>query len=410
MDRSASALHDDELLATRPMEAVSSEVQSLIRILSVAKQATVVGSFRYQTFEYPSDVDLMEFIPRGMSLKRFAAAFRATVTRVHRDPRFTVTDIKAGVDDRYAVTGIGRIRNGRLVGFDLARIVQHAARLRAQGLLTAAEAEAMRRAAERVQVSDPFSRANLVKEIRRHFILRWSPTEVIRNRKTLRGGKSVTLRQAISSRQTRVKIDAVAFVEGHRFVEFSNIPVLRGVTVTSHNYRRAILNEIAGWIHNNKKWLKVAKRYWLLAAQDRDPVALRLLGKLFRGPAGKLGQIAADLESLCLVPSGGRQRRRIAIGSIKQRLASTPPTLMSPAVLVALMRSLAREEKRGGGSGTASARALERIAQRTMAAVDRHVKSYMLRNGVMHRLSKFLKRERRLMESVPEMRVLLGVG
>jgi hypothetical protein len=57
--RSASALNDAEVRALTPQ-------------LAVTKRAAVVGSFRYQTFEYPSDIDLMDFFPHRVHCEHVA--------------------------------------------------------------------------------------------------------------------------------------------------------------------------------------------------------------------------------------------------------------------------------------------------------------------------------------------------
>lgn len=410
--RTISAFRNKELLAQRSSSAFSVEVRRLIRNMRVGRvEPTVVGSFRFRLFEYPSDIDMMEFLPSSMSSMTLAEYFQKSVQRIRTNRRLIITDIKVGVDPRYEVRGLGTIKKGRLVNFQRASIKQHIRRLQSQHLLTVYEAKRMYACLRKVKPQQPLTRLPLVHLIRQFYILRWTPDEISRGFKRVRGGLPISLVDAIKNHRTRLKIDAVALLGNHRFVEFSNIPIVPNVTLTPKYYQRSVLNEMDIFLKTSSNWMKLAKRTWLLAAQAKTYTILRPLSKLFRGPSGKLGQLKTDLETLCLVEQKTNlslTQRQKALGSIKQRIAGIPPTLISDRTLHRLITQLTKLEHQRRKTPS-YLRTINGLVENLSKIIDAYVKGYLLRSGVLQYIRNLLKRHRTKFESVPEKCVLLGV-
>lgn len=412
MTRSISAFRNKELLAERSANAFPIEVRQLIRVMRVGRaEPKVVGSFRFRLFEYPSDIDMMEFLPRSTSSAKLATNFQNCVRRIHANRRLFITDIKAGVDPRYEIRGLGTVKNGRLVKFERASLQAQIYRLRKHNLLTLDEARLMNACLRKIKPRQPLSRVPFVRLIRKFYILRWTPDEVMRGFKRRRDGLNISLVDAITKYRTRIKIDAVALLGDHRLVEFSNIPVAPRVTITPKHYRRSVLNEINTFLKTSSNWLKLAKRTWLLAAQSKSYVALRPLSKLFRGPIGKLGQIKTDMETLQLLEQKvdpGPVVRRKAIGSVKQRIAGIPPTLIHDQTLSWFITQLTKLEVQKLKTSSYR-RVLSTLIDTLSNIIDIYVKGYLERSGILKYIRNMLKRRKSAFESVPEKCVLLGV-
>ena len=96
----------EKYLIKRNPDLFSSDLKRVIRYIRLKEQTLPVGSFKYEIFRYPNDVDIFERVSVSGSEKeaarKFSQRFQLMMMRLKlSQPRIYFSDFKAGYDDRY---------------------------------------------------------------------------------------------------------------------------------------------------------------------------------------------------------------------------------------------------------------------------------------------------------------------
>lgn len=367
----ASVETELNILQLRKNEGLTPDMKEVIEILTIdpANPPKIVGSFRYRIHEYPADIDLYEGVQAcctfDTSVQAVAKSIQAMVRRIKKRRYTYLGDFKAGVDERYRIDiGDFDVEKNRAVGYSQDSIINRVAELYEQELLSKEEAVDIIRNVPRRP--DAVRYQELKDAVRRHYILRWTPKELLQGYKMLPQKKKVTLETAISQ-GTIVKADLWALVDD-RFMEITNWFMITakvdGAIVNLSEkpdmYQQSLQKDIM--LFKNpmfKKHMKLAKRMWLYAISNEDRYTIRQLYPLFSSPIAKLYQIQSEIEILINMlerlapPPVFLIKKQIAL--FKTRIGSVPDIYVSEEAEAEIFKDLDSAISAAGGAGTAGA-------------------------------------------------------
>lgn len=208
--------------------------------------ASIVGSYSFRSQRYPADIDMIdsvdelqihgEWVPATEGdtralVREFARRLKGIVAQVAAARNTFYLEVKAGIDESAldALWPIGDMHAG---------IFTPSADLRSKIMLAKGHGWINAEAATRMLVALSqhatlgASDYDLISgELRKAYIMRWSPDEIAAGVKKRGPGKGMTLERAIydpAGTPSLVKIDVISKVRG-AFLELSNIFVLREV-------------------------------------------------------------------------------------------------------------------------------------------------------------------------------------
>ena len=216
----------DQLIEQKPMDVYPKSILNEMALLRASPNGHVIpfGSAVYRIQAYPGDVDLLEDYSRCCNkanvTERFAADLKKIVKRVVSARLHYYSEIKAGVDMRYNID-IGTLLNGNYVNIN-APVINIVPDYVARGLISKEDGDIIMHAADNALISrTSYNDYDIIMYIlRKYFILRWSASEVLAGKKSLVGGASITLQDALKD-NSLVKIDEITIING-RFVEVTN--------------------------------------------------------------------------------------------------------------------------------------------------------------------------------------------
>lgn len=326
----------------RGPEVYTGDIKNAIDIITLDKDQPpkIVGSFKYRVHKYPGDIDMLELYSGCCTL---AEAKRDIVKRIiemakrikeHKD--VYLGDFKAGIDKRFQIN-IGAIKNHNIINYDSNKIIKDINKLYENKLLNK---EQMLHLYDLIPEKPTIEQWKLLNEkIRKYYIVRWSLNELIKGKKNLIGKRLITLSSAISQ-GTVVKIDIFTKING-RYTEITNFFALSArnkngelipLTEEFADYCESLQTEIIEKIKEGK-YLKVAKRLWLLALNKKDVPYLKKLYPLFSSPAAQLRQIAAESETMAsmldILYKPPCKDIKTQIDGFKLRIADIPSTILS---------------------------------------------------------------------------------
>jgi hypothetical protein len=130
--------------------------------------------------------------------------------------------------------------------------------------------------------------------------MRWTPAEVLNNKKLLPHDRVFTLEEAFSS-PALTKLDVVAYLQGNRFVELSVLySFYNGSKIlnrTPTDIERCIKESIIGYIAEGK-YFKVLKRFASLARLHKKWDVVKELVPVFNGDLGRMALVSNDIDTL----------------------------------------------------------------------------------------------------------------
>lgn len=242
-----------ELLATRDPKYYTEDEKRYIELLSV-DDSTVqpLGSFTFKVQKYPSDIDINQTVKiRHNNFKIMAQNLRNIAIKLIGMKNVFFSDLKLGIDERYP-------------------------------------------------------------DDKEKFIIRWTPTDLIKGFKILPHNKVLTIEEALQMKSV-IKLDIIGFTD-NRFIEASTFFVLEKInddgSTTFVNipddffekYIGALKDEVYKYTHEpNIKYFKAVKRMWSLARITKDMATLRKLEPMINSNLSLLGQVNADIETLILL-------------------------------------------------------------------------------------------------------------
>lgn len=310
-----SVLQKQKILETRTMDQ---SLKKILDVVTIEKQVKPVGTYGYNIFEYPGDIDLFEKLrsdkPLKMFLENIVSRLKNITESILLSDNIFFVELKAGIDERFEI-------------IDYANTLLVAKQLKSwknNGLITKEEA------IESTQLIKKYHQAKkqndkevdnlfniMIENIREYKMLRWSASEILAGKKKMRGDIELSLYDALNMKEV-TKLDTLVWYD-NRYIEMTNFfyfeiidPITKNITIISKpfsNYIESINKDIrkyAGCDDPNRiDTLKMLKRMFLLySITYKNTFDENLLDKMWtianivNDTPGALSQIKADFEAL----------------------------------------------------------------------------------------------------------------
>ena len=277
------------------------EIGSIIDAISFDKdKVEVLGSMSFRSLLYSSDYDLYEIVNTS-SLKTTAKQFQSIIRKLMKRKDFYFGDIKIGSVDEWEVIDEYEEHDD----YNYEKTKSNIETLYKNKIISKKEFESGMKLIK--PILTPIEFIEMKKENRFH-ILRWSPQEILQNKKKFRGN-TYTLEDAMNS-DGLFKLDCIARLENGVFQEISIIYELR-----IHNKRISkkridvpkSLEEAIVYYSKKGSWFKVCKRLWsllnynILNRPSEKKKSIEVLEKLFdilNSDIGILYQVSSYIDIL----------------------------------------------------------------------------------------------------------------
>lgn len=324
------------MLKEKNINSLSDETMKIIRLVSTLPDTKPVGSYLYRIQKFPGDIDMMEQIIKIGSREEAGELLdkdmRRIIYKVKSCPKVYFADFKAGVDPAFKID-IGRMKNFRsVVGYKRGKILTKLGQLKRNGYLTKLEYDVLRSlTVPKPTLADWY---NLKEAIRKKYILRWSPAEIIQGFKKLPGLRIKEFKKAIAE-DSISKIDVWAWLN-NKYVEVTDyfityyIPKGQRRTVkifpSQPEFEYAMKHDatqfFSPFFYNP---MKSIKRMWALAMRRKDIKMLKKINPLLTSGYMILYQVIGDIKTLKdllgKIVSPNFKNIRREIGDFKERLS-----------------------------------------------------------------------------------------
>lgn len=282
----------------------SSDAVAVLRAMSLTdgKHIRLVGSMSLRSQQYAGDFDAQEKVvseAKGMrALDLFARGLKDAIKRLRSLPNTFIADIKAGVvEDWIVIPDTARVQEDKVIGFNATASRARVDELVQQKVMTPAEAkEAYALLKDSVTPAEFLVAKNAV----RPHIVRWRPIDVLRGYVVLRDGTHYTLQDAVQSPGI-TKIDAISWVNGNHFTEFSCLYYFyigdKWINPTPVNLQQSLKEDIVGLMAEGK-YFKALKRRFALAKSQNDTATLEKLQPILNGDLGRIYSVAGDIDTI----------------------------------------------------------------------------------------------------------------
>ena len=279
--------------------------EDAVRILdamSFGKGLTLLGSMSLRSQQYAGDYDGYEVVKMKGAvpavLTKLRKKFQAMIRELQSMKNVWIGDIKAGVVEEWRILNkAAHVSGGRVVGYDAKHSKSVLLSLVAKKVLSSKEAKEASTLLKPSLSPEAFLAAK--DELKFH-IVRWTPKEVLANRKVLRDGSTMTLEQAFHTPGI-AKMDTIGLVQNNRFTDFSVIYEFRaGPTVLNPEKIdiETSLKEAIIAYKNKGNYFKLMKRYFALAKYQNNIKVIERLAPVFNSDLGRLYHIIGDIGTL----------------------------------------------------------------------------------------------------------------
>ncbi len=302
--------NNDDFYEVKDPEFFDQKIKEAIRLLSNG-DAKPFGSFIFKVQTYPSDLDLIEKISKCCKPESLydtvTTDYRNIVRKVLNTKGYYFTEGKNGYDNRFKID-IGKWNYSKMIweNFNLDDVLSKIQDLYDKNLLKDSEYDQILSYIYNEEL-DSYNKYTYINEFFRSlYTLRWSAEDVINGYIKVRGGKSITFREAVTH-HSPIKIDVITNIHG-RFVEVTNFFILVWIHENGkkimlnfeYNYENSIKKEIIKYDKSIKfkKPFKMAKRMWGIARYKQNTQYLNLLTPLFQSDIALLNQITSDIETI----------------------------------------------------------------------------------------------------------------
>ena len=331
--------HDIDLVSvsnavqTKTIQDFPAELRHVIDLLALNDTGRPVGSGAFTVHLYPSDLDLFERASGCCGSEDAAAYFasrlQTNAKRISLDDGVYFSELKAGVDMRFQPASLGHkdladdahsIQPATLREFNARGLRQWVGTAAHIQLISEEEEKEVGALVEQAERDSNKNWQELHNWFRKRWVLRWTLEEVIAGRKEIRRDNRMpcdktpylTLARAILQ-GTLVKMDLITFSEG-RLVPAEAVYDLYAfesaadrangarpghLTLDMGDYATNLRRDVimySGEHHFNP--LKVAKRVWALAVQQKYAPLIGALSALFRSDVASVNQVLADAKEV----------------------------------------------------------------------------------------------------------------
>lgn len=280
----------------------SDEVLDVLYDMCFGDDIQLLGSGSQSSSLYAGDYDAHEDVRRKGETEDVLVELRRDFQNIilklksRRDVR--IGDIKAGEIPEWRILSVSAgVEDGKVVGYNHNDAHQRIDKLVELKVLTEKEAEEAYKLTP-ANIS-PEGIIKAISELKFH-IMRWTPAEVLNNKKGLVNGEVFTLEQAFRS-PAITKLDTIAFLQGNRFVEFSIIYTFHNGKIILNpihaDIERSLLESIIAY-HSEGKDFKVLKRIASLGRLHKKWDLVEKITPIFNGDLGRMNLVSNDIQTL----------------------------------------------------------------------------------------------------------------
>lgn len=308
-------------ISKRPKRSYSKRELSEIGLITIG-DTFPIGSVSQSSASFPADIDLASyFIEKkqpNQVIEDFIRNFKKVVKKEENTRNHYVSDIKAGVDKRFALT-IGELRNGNF------KPERHNIN-QMKALMAPSDRKTIKVLLKSLATSNMGPQVyeslnNIVKDYR---TIRWSSNDIFRE-KIEKNGKEIKLFDALYEDST-IKIDVLTYTD--RYTEVSNNIYLAGnlngklrLINTSYDftdpaeflkeYDKGVRIDIERLFYSpvSFNYFKGLKRMWSLASayirdsRSKDSIynhTIQILTPYLKGSLAELYQIKSEIDAILL--------------------------------------------------------------------------------------------------------------
>jgi hypothetical protein len=196
-DYTLQQITSNKLKSSYPQYAINA-----IKLLSINKnKMSLVGSYSFALPQFPSDIDIREIIEGGTfdgTIKYFIKALQHKVMELQNTKNVWISDIKIGIDDRYNFTTYDDDYIDRIYLLEKNKLLSK----------------------EYIELIDGNTDENINTLLESLSKIRWSVQEILSETKTLIGGVTIRLYDAIKS-QSVINMEIFAIVN-NKITDMSN--------------------------------------------------------------------------------------------------------------------------------------------------------------------------------------------
>jgi len=255
---------------------INPQLKNIIDIVTVNHDVNPVGTFGYDIFKYPGDIDLFEKLrsdkPLKLFLENMVSRLKNIIESILLSDNIFFVEFKSGIDQRFDIENYS----------DVVYVAKQLKRWHESGYITREEGINSLSLIDKyyvakrsgLDIEEAFT--EMSENIREYKMLRWKASEILKGEKELRGGAKISLYDALNMKEV-TKLDTLVWYD-NRYVEMTNFfyfelvnPSTNAVTIISKpfgNYLDSINKDIrkyAGCDDPHKMdTLKMLKRMFLL--------------------------------------------------------------------------------------------------------------------------------------------------
>ncbi len=287
---------------------IGSDVKESIEKVTAESGILPVGTFQYEIFKYPSDIDIFEVFDGCCTFN--ASKLKASqqiidiVNDIVNNENIIFMEFKAGYDLRFKIyTGVF---DGSIVDYNAGLIKRDINNLFEANLLTQFERDTLFKLVKEIPIIEDVISLN--EALRNFWVIRWSAEEILQGYKILRGNFKLYLDVALTQGSI-VKLDTISYIE-NRYVEVSNFMLISFTDIAGNkivlseelgDYAESLLMDVHKYYKTNP--YKSIKRLWMYLAFKGKICELNVFKPLFESEIAKYSQILSDIETALLLLS-----------------------------------------------------------------------------------------------------------
>lgn len=281
----------------------SKDALRVLEAMSLDDNLEILGSMSLRSQQYAGDYDAYEVVHLSgtslqAALKDGAKRLQKSIRGLKELPETYIGDIKAGVVAKWRIIPANAyVSGGSIKNFDVAKARERIDVLFSEEVITEAEAK---EAHKLLPSSLDYKQFLVARDTLKYHIVRWTPKEVLAGTKKLIDGTPFSLEDAINSPGI-TKVDAISWVDGNRFTDFSCIYQFR--------YRGKVLNDEPIDVERSLKesivamkeegnHFKALKRVFALAKLKGNTKLVEKLVPILNSDLGRLYHVVGDIRTL----------------------------------------------------------------------------------------------------------------
>jgi hypothetical protein len=293
-----------ELIASKEYpQNFPSDAIKIMEAMSFTKHVKVLGSMAIRSQQYAGDYDLVEevnvkYSSNESALEYLAKRFKEIIKHLQKMPNVFIGDIKAGIIEEWRILPKEyKFEGDKVIGYSADSCKTKIDELLKKKIITQSEANEAKVYLKQNITPLQFLEA---KDVLKFHIIRWTPPEVLKGYKIIRGGYKMTLEKAFSS-PSIVKLDVIGFVQNNKYTDFSIIYQFKNNDTILNKEVIDVeksLRENIYYYFNTKNPFKALKRIFALAKYKEDLNTVKLLSPILNSDLGRIYSIISDLGTL----------------------------------------------------------------------------------------------------------------